>query len=321
VKKPVVTVVGSFAVGLTMRTQRMPVFGETLVGSQFDMGPGGKGSNQAVAAARLGAESHFVGIIGSDALGKIARDLYAQEGVQADHLADTKTKPTGVGFIIVNPDGRNGIILDMGANELIDRQFVRNAEDVIARSDVVLAVLEIPLEAAAEAMALGRKNGVKTILNPAPAAPLPDEMLRVIDLITPNETELRILLGLAPDDAAPTRELALALQKKFGVTVIVTQGESGMTLIDGRGVSQFNAIPVEVVDTTGAGDAFTAALAVSLAEKRDLHAAIRFAGCNGALACTKYGVIPSLALRSDVDRLFSTHFGRNKAHAISGTAH
>ena len=195
----------------------------------------------------------------------------------------------------------------MGANELIDRQFVRKAEAVIARSDVVLSVLEIPVEAAAEAMALGRKYGVKTILNPAPAAPLPDEMLRVIDLITPNETELRILMGLAPDDAAPTRELARELQEKFGITVIVTRGESGMMLVDAQGISEFGSVPVDVVDTTGAGDAFTAGLAVSLAEGRDLVSAIKFAGCNGALACTKYGVIPSLAIRPEVDRLFSMH--------------
>jgi ribokinase len=303
--RPVVTVVGSFAVGMTLCTKRMPVFGETLVGSQFDMGPGGKGSNQAVAAARLGAESHFVGIIGSDPLGKIARTLYQEEGVHAEHLVETREKATGVGFIIVNPEGRNGIILDMGANELIDRQFVRKAETVIARSDVVLSVLEIPVEGAAEAMTLGRKHGVKTILNPAPAAALPEEMLRVIDLITPNETELRILMGLRPDDAAPTRELALELQKKYGITVIVTRGESGMILVDDKGVSEFASVPVEVIDTTGAGDAFTAALAVSLAEGRDLPSAIKFAGCSGALACTKYGVIPSLAVRPEVDRLFS----------------
>jgi ribokinase len=303
--RPVVTVVGSFAVGMTLCTQRMPVFGETLVGSQFDMGPGGKGSNQAVAAARLGAESHFVGIIGSDPLGQIARALYQEEGVHTGYLVETREKATGVGFIIVNPEGKNGIILDMGANELIDRQFVRKAEPVIARSDVVLSVLEIPVEGAAEAMALGRKYGVKTILNPAPAAPLQEEMFRVIDLITPNETELRILMGLAPDDAAPTRELALELQKRFGITVIVTQGESGMMLVNAHGISEFGSVPVNVVDSTGAGDAFTAALAVSLAEGRDLASAIRFAGCNGALACTKYGVIPSLAVRSEVDRLFA----------------
>jgi ribokinase len=304
-KRPVITVVGSFAVGMTLCTQRMPVFGETLVGSQFDMGPGGKGSNQAVAAARLGAESHFVGIIGSDPLGKMARTLYEQEGVHAEHLTETVEKATGVGFIIVNPEGRNGIILDMGANELIDRRFVRKAEAVIARSDVVLSVLEIPIEGAIEAMAIGREHGVKTILNPAPAVALQDEMWRVIDLITPNETELRILMGLAPDDPTPTRELAGELQKKFGITVIVTRGESGMMLVNGQGISEFGSVPVGVVDTTGAGDAFTAALAVSLAEGRDLTSAIKFAGCNGALACTKYGVIPSLAARPEVDRLFS----------------
>jgi ribokinase len=305
--QPVVTVVGSFAVGMTLCAQRMPVFGETLVGSRFDMGPGGKGSNQAVAAARLGAESHFVGIIGADQLGKMARALYEKEKVDAKYLTETTEKATGVGFIIVNPEGRNGIILDMGANELIDRHFVRTAEVVIARSDVVLTVLEIPVEGAAEAMTLGRKHGAKTILNPAPATPLPEEMFRVTDLITPNETELRVLMGLAPDDAALTRELALELQKKFGITVIVTRGESGTMLANGQGVSEFGSAPVEVVDTTGAGDAFTAGLAVALAEGRDLISAIKFAGCNGALACLKYGVIPSLPVRSEVDRLFSTY--------------
>jgi ribokinase len=303
--RPIVTVVGSFAVGMTLSAQRMPIFGETLVGSRFDMGPGGKGSNQAVAAARLGAESHFVGIIGTDPLGKIARALYQEEGVRTDHLVETNEKATGVGFIIVNPEGSNGIILDMGANELIDGPFVRKAEAIIARSDAVLSVLEIPIEGAAEAMTIGRKYGIKTILNPAPATLLPEEMLRVIDLITPNETELRILMGLSPDDAAPTRELAMELQKEFGIAVIVTRGEDGMMLVDAQGVSEFGSIPVKVVDTTGAGDAFTAGLAVSLAEGRDLASAIKFAGCNGALACTKYGVIPSLALRSEVDLLLS----------------
>src|SRR6476660_318767 len=123
-KRPIVTVVGSFAVGMTLCTQRMPVFGETLVGSRFDMGPGGKGSNQAVAAARLGAESHFVGMIGSDRLGEIARILYKEECVNAEHLVETATTSTGVGFMSVNPQGKNGIILDMGANKLIDRRLV-----------------------------------------------------------------------------------------------------------------------------------------------------------------------------------------------------
>ena len=301
-KPPVLTVVGSFAVGMTLRTQRMPVFGETLLGSQFDLGPGGKGSNQAVSCARLGAESHFVGLIGEDKLGEIATQLYRNEGVRTEFMATTPAAATGVGFIIVNAKGENGIILDMGANQLMDRAFVAKAESLIARSDAVLAVLEIPLEAAAEAMALGRKHAVRTILNPAPAAALPDEMLRHVDLLTPNETELRILMGLRADDAADTRELARELHRKFGITTIVTRGENGMLLVEDGRVMEFSAIPVEVIDSAGAGDAFTAALAVAMAEGKDIVSSIRFAGCNGSLACTKYGVVPSLASRAEVDR-------------------
>ena len=159
-KKPIVTVVGSFAVGMTLRADRMPIFGETLMASEFNLGPGGKGSNQAVAAARLGAKAYFVGLVGDDPLGKIAVDLYAAEGVDASHLMVSKEFPTGVGFIIVNPEGKNGILLDMGANKWIDRAFVEQAEPLIARSDVVLSVLEIPVEAACTAMELGRKHGV-----------------------------------------------------------------------------------------------------------------------------------------------------------------
>ena len=302
VRKPVITVVGSFAVGMTLRTDRMPIFGETLLGSDFDFGPGGKGSNQAVAAARLGAEAHFVGIIGTDQLGEIAMKLYGDEGVGFDHLIRTAAAPTGVGFIIVNPAGSNGIILDMGANKRLDAIHVEKAEALIRRSDVVLSVLEVPLEAAAAAMALGRKHGVRTILNPAPATKLPPEMLANVDLLTPNETELRILMGLRPDDPKPIKELAVQLWEQFGVMVIVTRGEKGVLLVDRDGVREFTAIAVEVVDTTGAGDAFTAALAVGLGEGKAIAEAIRFASCNGALACTRLGVIPALANRSAVER-------------------
>jgi ribokinase len=306
---PVISVVGSFAVGMTLRTDRMPIFGETLLGSDFDMGPGGKGSNQAVAAARLGAEAHFIGLIGDDKLGAIATDLYEAEGVRTEWLKQTKQAATGVGFIILNQEGRNGIILDMGANKLLDRVLVRQAEKQIAASHVVLAVLEIPVEAAAEGISLGRKHGVTTILNPAPAAPLPDDLLRNVDLITPNETELRILMGLQPDDSAPTSLLARELRQRFGCTVIVTRGEHGLLILDDTGEQEIPSIPVEVTDTTGAGDAFNAALAVALAESKDLRSAAQFACCAGALACTRLGVIPALARRGAVDALCRKHFG------------
>ncbi len=306
--KPRVTVVGSFAVGMTLRTSKMPIFGETLIGSDFDMGPGGKGSNQAVGTARLGAESHFVGIIGADKLGEIATDLYAAEGVHTEYLEKTSRKATGVGFIILNQAGENGIILDMSANELMDPAFVDRAEDLIASSDIVMSVLEIPWQAAVRAMELGKKHGVRTLLNPAPATALPAEVFRYIDIMTPNETELRILLGLAPDDPTPTPELARQLKARGVQTLIVTQGGHGALLFDGAEPELIPSVPVDVVDTTGAGDAFNSGLAVALAEGRPLAEAVRIANCAGALACTRLGVIPSLAQRAAVDALYARHY-------------
>jgi ribokinase len=295
-KKPVITVVGSFAVGMTLRTHRMPIFGETLIGSDFDMGPGGKGSNQAVGVARLGAEASFAGIIGQDKLAEIALDLYRAEGVNTDHLLQTTERATGVGFIILNEAGENGIVLDMGANELMTAHFVSQAEARIAAGDIVMSVLEIPVGAAARAMEL------------APAAKLDGEILQQVDYLTPNETELRILLGLAPNDPTPTIELAGRL-KALGVgTLIVTQGEQGALILTEDGVEQIPAVAVRVVDTTGAGDAFNAGLAVALAEGKSLTQAVQFANCAGALACLELGVIPALATRRMVDQLYLDTF-------------
>jgi ribokinase len=293
---------------MTLRTVRMPVFGETLIGSDFDMGPGGKGSNQAVAAARLGAESYFVGIIGEDKLGEIATDLYRAEGVDTRYLKKTPEMATGVGFIILNPAGQNGIILDMSANKLMDAAFVDTAEAQIARSAIVMSVLEIPVAAAARAMAVGRRHGVPTLLNPAPAAPLDDSVLQNIDYLTPNETELRILQGLAPDDPTPTPELAKRLQARGVKTLIVTMGEQGALVMDGGDEFYVPGISVDVVDTTGAGDAFNAGLAIALAEGKTLREAVQYAACTGALACTKLGVIPALATRAAADELYNKYF-------------
>src|SRR5712692_1852635 len=207
-QRPIITVVGSFALGLTLRAPRFPVAGETLIGSDFDMGPGGKGSNQAVGAARLGAESHRVAVIGADAFGEVALDLYRREMVEAAHVRRTPERNTGVGFITLNAAGENHIVLDMGANHLLSPEDVDQAEDLIAGSDAVLSVLEIQAATAARAMTLARRHNVISILNPAPAQPLDDALLGAVDVLTPNESELRILSGLAPDDPTATLELA-----------------------------------------------------------------------------------------------------------------
>jgi ribokinase len=299
--RPEITVVGSFAVGLTMRASKLPVFGETMLGSDFDMGPGGKGSNQAVATARLGAHSALVAMIGSDKLAGIATDLYAAEAVDTSHLTVRRERATGVGFIILNERGENFIILDMGANELMDAAAVDEAERRIARSDVVMAVLEIPTVAAARAMALGRKNGVRTILNPAPARPLSSDILADVDYLTPNESELRILLGRPADDPSSSRELAAGLRRQGAGAVIVTLGRAGALILSDDLDVVVPAARVDVVDTTGAGDAFNSGFAVALAEGRDLVDAVRFGVVCGGLACTKLGVVPSLPDRARAD--------------------
>jgi ribokinase len=302
--KPKITVVGSFAVGLTIRAPNIPVFGVTMFGSNFDMGPGGKGSNQAVATARLGADSSLVAIIGQDKLADIATDLYKAEGVGTAFLEQTAESPTGVGFIILNDKGENFIILDMGANNRMDPAFVDRAEPSIRDSDVVMAVLEIPVPAAMRAMELGRKHGKKTILNPAPAAPLPDAIFPLVDYLTPNESELRILLGLRPDDPRPSRELVELLRKRGVANVVVTLGGRGVLVVTDKVDAMIPAAKVEVVDTTGAGDAFNSGFAVALAEGRDVLDAARFGVACGALVCTRLGVIPGMPARTDADEMY-----------------
>ena len=302
---PRITVVGSFAVGLTMRAPKLPIFGETMLGTDFDMGPGGKGSNQAVATARLGARSSLVAAIGTDKLASIATDLYAAEGVNSDFLEVRSERATGVGFIILNDQGNNFIILDMGANELLDEASVDKAEARIAESDVVMSVLEVPTEAASRAMELGRRHGARTILNPAPARALPDTIFASVDYLTPNESELRILLGLRPDNPRSSRELGGELQRRGVRNVVVTLGREGALVLTDMHDVRVPAVPVAVTDTTGAGDAFNSGLAVALAEGRDIVEAVRFGVVCGSMACTKLGVIPSLPDRPSADALYA----------------
>lgn len=305
-KKPVITIVGSFAVGLTIRAPKLPIFGETMLGTDFDMGPGGKGSNQAVATTRLGARSSLLAILGTDKLAGIATDLYAAEGVDTDLVTVRSERATGVGFIILNEKGENFIVLDMGANELMDAAAVDGAEAKIAKSDVVMTVLEVPLAAAARAMELGRRHGARTILNPAPACALPASIFAFVDYLTPNESELRILLGLPADDPRSSRELAAELRRHGVRNVVVTLGRNGALILTDDLDILVPAVPVTVVDTTGAGDAFNSGFAVALAEGRDIVAAVRFGVVCGAIACTKLGVIPGLPDRASADTMYET---------------
>jgi len=302
----VITIVGSYVVGLTIRAPRFPVAGETLIGRDFNLGPGGKGSNQAVGATRLGAQCHLLVKIGRDTFSQTALDLYRQEGLDTENVIQVDEASTGVAVITLNELGENHIVLDIGANDLLSPADVDRMEATIAESDVVMSVLEIRAETAGRAMALGRQAGALTILNPAPAQALPPEMLENVNVMTPNETELRILLGMAPDDPGEVEALARELQSRGVRNVVVTQGGQGaFVLMESGEAIQVPGIQVDVVDTTGAGDAFNAALGTALGQGRSLVEAARFAVVAGGLACTKLGVIPALPTRKEVEAILS----------------
>ena len=297
--EPRIVVVGSYATGLTMKVERLPCSGETLLGTGYRVDYGGKGSNQAVGCARLGAKVSFVAKIGKDAFGDSAMELYREEKVDVKQVIRVADAPTGVGFIIVEAaSGHNCITIDPGANELLSAAEVKKAD--FRGCKAVLTQLEIPVAAAEAAMAQGRESGAVTILNPAPVRPLPAEVLKLVDVLTPNETEAKVLAGERPDSSLSPEDVAKRLIALGVKNVVMTLGEKGALIVTSSSVVRVPAIRVKVVDTTGAGDAFNAGLAVSLASGAGLEEAVRFAVVTGGLAVTKEGVIPSLPRGEEV---------------------
>jgi ribokinase len=301
-RRPRVTVVGSFAVGLTLRAARFPVAGETLLASDFDQGPGGKGSNQAVQAARMGAEVEFVGVVGADGFGDVGRGLWEAEGIGTRGLRITESVNTGLGFIMLDERGENRILLDPGANELLSPDDVAAATPVIAGADVLITQLEIPIDAAATALGIARANGVTTILNPAPARAADWPKLSA-QIVTPNASEARSMLGLDADAESEAETLGRGVLELGYETVVLTRGEHGAVVFAGAEPKTQKAWPTKVVDSTGAGDAFSGTLAAALAAGSPLGDAVDAAAAAGALACTKLGVVPSLPHAAEVARL------------------
>lgn len=302
-----ISVVGSYAAGLTMKTKRFPSCGETLLGSDFTYMHGGKGSNQAIACARAGAAVSFIACIGNDMYGHNAIELYQKEGISTDNLLISSVSATGVGFILVNENGDNEIVIDLAANNELSTKHIKNCEQAIAASDVLLMQLEIPLDPVSEALNLARKHEVTTILNPAPYQPLTPEILSRCSLVTPNETEAKLILGLDAEADIEIRQLGHGLLQKGVGASVITLGEKGCLITTPDKCEHIPAFSVPVVDTTGAGDTFTASLGVALAEKATLAEAVRFASAASALSVTKYGVIDSLPLRSETNHFLQTH--------------
>lgn len=313
-----IAVVGSYATGLTMKVERMPSTGETLLGSGYRVDYGGKGSNQAVGCARLGANVSFVARIGKDSFGEMALSLYRDEGIDVAHVTQTADAPTGVGFIIVeSASGHNCITIDPGANELLTAGDVSRCEPAFDSAAVVLTQLEIPVAAAEAALARGRACGAVTILNPAPVRPLPNSVLSLIDVLTPNESEAKVLAGRSPDAVTDPVEVARELIRGGVNQVVMTLGEKGALIVTASSSTHVPAIRVLAVDTTGAGDAFNAGLAMATACGESLEDAVRFAVITGGLAVTKEGVIPSLPSRDQV-HLFYRQLGLAAPNWLSG---
>jgi ribokinase len=288
---------------LVIRTPRVPQPGETLLGHDFQTFPGGKGANQAVAAARLGADVTLVGCIGPDTFGERLRAGLESEGVQTRHVGVERDTATGIAAITVDDSGQNSIIVVSGANMHLTPEWITAAWQSVDKPDAVVMQLEIPLACITRVADLARAAGVRVVLNPAPAQPLSEELLRQIDLLVPNETETALLTGLPVDTMQHVERAARALLDGGVGETVITLGERGALLLSGDGAAQhLPAQTVEVIDTTAAGDAFVAALAVALTDGASMEDAVRWAIAAGSLAVTRLGAQPSMPTREEVEQ-------------------
>lgn len=294
-----IVVVGSFNMDLTAYMERLPRPGETVSGRLFVTGPGGKGSNQAVAAARLGADVTFIGRVGQDVFAESALNTWQQEGINTDYVIRDPQHATGVAPIWVDDSGENSIVVVLGANLAMQQSDVDAAADVIASADVLICQLEINYDIVEYALRVAKQKGIRTILNPAPAGRIAPEVLALADYLTPNETELEALSGMS----GAVEPAARALLTRDDQIVVVTVGAQGAQWVSRTGSSRLPAFPVNVVDTTGAGDAFSGGFAVALAEGRSLEDAITFANATAGLCVTRPGTAPSMPTRAEVEAL------------------
>jgi ribokinase len=297
------TIVGSFNTDLSVRTPRMPAGGETILGGPFKSGPGGKGANQAVAAVRLGADVTMVVKLGKDIFGDLAAQNLAREAIHCDYVLRTDATHTGVAFIIVDDTGENMIIVAAGANDQLTPADVDLARKAIETADLVLLQLEVPIETVEYATRLAHEAGVKVLLNPAPGRLLNADLLRRVDVLTPNETEASLITGMSVSSLSEADAAGKHLIAEGVGAVVVTMGANGALVVTPDGAQHVPGRQVDVVDTTGAGDAFSGSLAVALSEGKQLVEAARFANVAAALQVTKYGTAPAMPYRGEVDAL------------------
>ena len=295
-----VVVVGSVNMDLVARTPRMPAPGETIAGSRFATVSGGKGANQAVAAARLGAGTAMVGCVGDDVFGEQLRGVLQADGVDCSGLRVCKGSTSGVAVIVVDEAGRNGIVIVAGANGELSRDDVDRSEALVREAKVVALQLEVPLDTVQYAAARARALGKLVVLTPAPAQPLPSSLLRDVDYLVPNEIEAQALTGVEVASPAGAIEAGRRLLAGGARNVLVTLGAGGVVLVTLEGAEHHPAPVVKAVDTTAAGDTFIGGLCAALVEGRSLRAAIDFAQAAAAISVTRFGAQSSIPRRGEV---------------------
>ena len=303
-----ISILGIFVADLTFRTERMPNKGETYIGNSFKLGPGGKGSNQAVAARRAGAETMFITKIGKDTFGEMAMKLYADEGINSKYVWEIPDMSTGAASIVVNEEtGDNAIIVVPGAADAMVPDDLDTAEAGIADCAFFMASLEVPIPVMQHGLEVAKRNGVPTILNPAPAAILPDEVYGLSDYFTPNETEAAILAGIPVVTIEDAEEAAKIFLQRGINTVVITLGEKGAYVrnsVINQHVPAFD-MGDKVLETTGAGDAFNGGFAYALAEGMSLIEAVRFGSATAAISVTRLGTAPAMPVNSEIQDLLN----------------
>jgi len=287
---------------LVVKSPRIPAVGETILGEDFIMTPGGKGANQAVAAAKLGAEVYFIARLGNDIFAEQSLKNFKKEGVSTKYITQTNEAPSGVALIAVDDAGNNVIVVAPGANQMLSPDDVEKAESDISSSGALVAQLEIPLETVEFAARLANGSGVPFILDPAPAQELRPELLKMVDVLKPNETEAQILTGIEVTSNRDSVRRAAKKLLEYGVkSVILTMGAKGFLLANDDKMEFIPAIKVDAVDATAAGDAFTGSLAVGIAQGKTLADAALFANYVAALSVTKMGAQSSMPTREAVE--------------------
>lgn len=305
--QPSIVVIGSSNTDMVIRLKRLPRAGETVLGGEFMTAPGGKGANQAVAAARAGGRVTFVACVGQDSLGDAAVKGFIRDGIDVRHITRDPRAVSGAALIFVASNGANSIAVASGANKLLGPEHIQRARSAIVRAEIVLMQLETPLKTLETAARLAASNSARVILNPAPARALPDRLLRRVSIMTPNELEAEWLSGIkikTPRDAAKAAE---HIRRRGVETVIVTLGARGALISRREGVELVRSFKVRAVDTTAAGDIFNGALAVALSQGKRLQDAVRFANAAAAISVTSKGAQPSAPMLSSIERFMETH--------------